>query len=576
MSLARSAKPPEPPATVMSLHLSASVVIAGGGPVGLTLAMDLASRGVDVLVLEQRPAHEAPSVKCNHVSARTMEIFRRLEIADEVRKAGLPDDYPHDVVVRTRATGFEITRIPIPSRSTRFTAEGGPDTGWPTPEPAHRINQIYLEPILFRHASARARIRILSRTRFDSHRETADGVIIHAVGLDDGAAVEIECRYFVGCDGGRSIVRKAIGAVLSGVDVIQRVQSTYLRAPDLLARITRPHAWMSYLYNPDRAGNLVAIDGRELWLVHNYLLPDEGDFESVDRDACIRAMLGVGQDFQYEVLGREDWFGRRLVANTFRRGRVFLCGDAAHLWVPYAGYGMNAGIADAENLAWLLAAHLGGWAPESILEAYDRERRPVTEQVSQFVAKHAQGAIAERTSVPAEIEADTPAGAAARARVGEAAYALHVKQFACAGLNFGYAYSSSPLIAYDGEQPPPFTMHEYVPSTAPGCRTPHLWMEHGRSLFDLMGPDYALLRFDPSIDVQPLLSAAAARRVPIRLVDIPRRTLPPPYRHPLLLSRPDRHVAWRGDALPAAPDALLDRIRGDVADRAFVPAPAAL
>src|SRR6185295_10888193 len=186
---------------------------------------------------------------------------------------------------------------------------------------------------------------------------------------------------------------------------VQRVQSTYIRAPQLMSLIRSP-AWMSYLYNPERAGNLVAIDGRETWLIHNYLLPHEQDIDAVNRDRCIRTLLGVDEGFEYEVLSQEDWVGRRLVADTFRQGRVFICGDAAHLWVPYAGYGMNAGIADAMNLSWMLAAHLQGWAPASILHAYQHERLPITDQVSRFAMKHAEGAIRERTQLPPEIEDD--------------------------------------------------------------------------------------------------------------------------------------------------------------------------
>jgi 2-polyprenyl-6-methoxyphenol hydroxylase-like FAD-dependent oxidoreductase len=546
----------------MPSRITASVAIAGGGPVGLTLALDLAWRGIDVVVIEQRRAYEAPSVKCNHVSSRTMEIFRRLGVAGEIRAAGLPDDYPNDVAVRTHATGHELTRIPIPSRQHRFTATGGPDTDWPTPEPAHRINQIYFEPILFRHAARVANIRILSRTRYERHEQHEDTVHLSARDLDLDDTVTIECRYFIGCDGGRSEVRRQIGAKLSGDDVIQRVQSSYIRAPDLEAMITPPPAWMSYLYTPARAGNLVAIDGRERWLIHNYLLPNEPDFESVDRDRCIRTLLGVGPEFQYELLAREDWVGRRLVANTFRDRRVFICGDAAHLWVPYAGYGMNAGIADAINLSWMLAAHLKGWAPAEILDAHEKERLPTTEQVSRFVARHAECAIAERTAVPVEIDESSAAGAAARARIGKAAYNLHVQQFACAGLNYGYCYESSPLIAYDGESAPPWTMRDYTPSTVPGCRTPHIWLPDGRSLYDAIGPEYTLLRFDSRIETTGLTGAAAQRGMSLAVLDIDTPQQPEPYRHKLVLSRPDQHVAWRADRLPDDPHALLDLVRG--------------
>jgi 2-polyprenyl-6-methoxyphenol hydroxylase-like FAD-dependent oxidoreductase len=543
----------------MSGSITASVVIAGGGPVGLCLAMDLAWRGVDTVVIEQRPAGEPPSVKCNHVSSRSMEIFRRLGLVREIRAAGLPDDYPNDVVFRTRATGFELTRIPIPCRLDRYTSRHGPDTHWPTPEPAHRINQIYFEPILFRHASGLPKVRIFSSTRVESFTQSGDGVRVTAREAGTDRLLTFEGRYLVGCEGGRSATRREIGARLIGDDVIQRVQSTYFRAPDLIKLVTPPNAWMSYLYNPERAGNLVAIDGRERWLLHTYLLPHEADFESVDRDRSLRRLLGVGPEFRYEILGTEDWIGRRLVADRFRDRRVFICGDAAHLWVPYAGYGMNAGIADAMNLSWLLAAHLTGWAPESILEAHEQERQPITEQVSRFAMKHAEGAIRERTQLPSEIEEDNPSGSAARARVGKAAYELNVQQFACAGLNYGYFYDRSPLIVYDGEAQPGYTMFDYTASTVPGCRTPHFWLKDGRSLYDAMGPGYTLLRFDASIDAFALERAASKHGVPLTVLDVPPCE---PYRHKLLLSRPDQHVAWRGDALPPDAAALVDRLRG--------------
>lgn len=537
------------------------MVIAGAGPVGLCLALDLASRGIDVCVLEQRSRDEPPSVKCNHVSSRTMEFFRRLGFVDEVRRAGLPDDHPNDVVFRTRATGYELARIPIPCRTERYTDRSGPDCNWPTAEPPHRINQIYLEPILHARASAMDRIELLYDTHFDRFEQDAEGVTVEATRAD-GAPVRLRTRYLVGCEGGRSEVRRAIGARFVGDAVIQRVQSSYFRAPDLLARIPTRRAWMSYLYNPERQGNLVAIDGRETWLLHNYLLPQEPDFDAVDRDRCLRQLLGVGEDFRYELLNVEDWIGRRLVADRFRDRRVFICGDASHLWVPYAGYGMNAGIADAMNLSWMLAAHLQGWAPYSVLEGHERERHPITDQVSRFAMKHAQGAIRERTTLPAELVDDSPAGAAARAKVGAAAYALNVQQFACAGLNYGYYYDDSPLIVYDDEMAPSYSMHEYTPSTVPGCRAPWFRLGDGRGLYDVAGEGYALLRLDAEADIAGLLAAARSARLPLELIDVPRGVAPPEYRHRLLIMRPDQHVAWRGDAVPADCAALVDRLRG--------------
>jgi 2-polyprenyl-6-methoxyphenol hydroxylase-like FAD-dependent oxidoreductase len=540
----------------------AQVLIVGGGPVGLTLAMDLAQRGTDVLLVELRPQGERPEAKCNHVSARSMEIFRRLGVAKALRNTGLPADHPNDVAYRTTFTGDELSRIPIPSRRDRYTATEGPDTWWPTPEPPHRINQIYLEPVLFDHALATPGVRILTHTRIEDFSQDEDGVSAQGIDLSSGATVTFRCEYLIGCDGGRSGVRKKIGATLHGVEVVQRVQSTFLRAPDLLQRAKHPPAWATFSYNPRRSGNVYAIDGTETFVVHNYLRPGETDFESVDRDASIRTILGVGADFEYEVISKEDWIGRRLVADKLRDRRVFICGDAAHLWVPMAGYGMNAGIADAMNLSWLLAGRLQGWAGERALAAYEAERLPITEQVSRFAMNHSIALQKERESVPPDLEAPGPAGDALRAAAGKTLYDLNVRQYCCAGLNFGYFYDASPLIAYDGESPPGYTMDTFTPSTVPGCRTPHVWLDDGRSLYDAMGDGFALLRLDPAADAGPLLDAAKQRGLPLRVVDVKSPQAPALYTHRWVLSRPDQHVAWRGDEWPADPLALIDRVRG--------------
>src|SRR5262249_23437167 len=219
-------------------------------------------------------------------------------------------------------------------------------------------------------------------------------------------------------------------------------------------------------------------------------------------------------------------------------------------------------IADATNLAWLLAARLQGWAPEAVLDAYERERLPITEQVSHFAMNHAIAMIRQRGAVPANIEDESPEGEQARAVLGKAAYDLNVQQYCCAGLNFGYFYDRSPLIAYDGTPPPAYSMASFTPSTVPGCRTPHLWLRDGRSLYDAMKPGYTLLRFDSAIDVAPLVAAASNRHVPLAVLDVESDEASAVYDRKLVLVRPDQHVAWRGDEAPRDPDRLADRIRG--------------
>ena len=547
----------------MSADLHADVLIVGAGPVGLTLAMDLQSRGVKVVIAEIRRYAEPPNVKCNHVAARTMEQFRRLGVAQKVRNAGLPPTHPNDVVFRTAVTGQELTRIPIPCRQDRYTETEGPDAWWPTPEPPHRINQIFLEPILLEHTAALPGVTLLNRTQVTSFTQHDGGVEAVALDLDTGQERRIKARYMVGCDGGSSTVRKQIGAKLEGTPVIQRVQSTYIRAPQLAALISGKPAWCYYSVNPRRCGTMFTIDDGQTWLVHNHLNPDEPEFDSVDRDWSIRQIIGVGDDFEYEVISKEDWVGRRLVANRFRDRNVFIAGDAAHLWVPYAGFGMNAGIADAINLSWLLAARINGWGEEAILDAYAAERQPITEQVSQFAMEHAAKMIKARRAVPANIEEASAEGEAIRADMGREAYELNVQQFCCGGLNFGYYYSGSPILAEDKEeQPPAYSMGGFTESTVPGCRAPHFWLADGRSLYDAFGPGYTLLRFDRNADVSTLLSAAAAKRMPLTALDVKAEKVPDAYRHKLLLCRSDQHVAWRGDAVPADTAALVDLLRG--------------
>jgi len=544
------------------MTIETPVLIVGGGPIGLTLALDLAWRGIDVTVAETRSEAEPPPPKCNHVAARSMEIFRRLGVAESLRNAGLPADYANDVSYRTAFTGKELTRIPIPCRRDRYTATEGPDANWPTPEPPHRINQTFLEPILFAHAKASPRITLLNETAIMAITQDDAGALAEARHVRSGAEQQIHCQYIIGCDGGGSMVRKSIGAQFEGDAVIQRVQSTYIRAPDLINRQETAPAWATFSLNPKRSGNIYAIDGLERWVVHNYLKPDEADFESVDRDWAIRAILGVGDDFTYDVIAPMDWFGRRLVADKFRDRRIYICGDAAHIWVPYAGYGMNAGIADAMNLSWTLAANLNGWGGARILDAYEQERLPITQQVSHFVMDHAHAMAGQRGGVPANIEDDDAAGESARQALGQKAYDLNVQQYCAAGLNFGYFYEDSPIIAANGETAPGYSMADFTASTVPGCRTPHFWLANGDSLYDAMGPEFTLLRFDPTVDVASILGAAERANVPMQLLDVSAAEADPAYKHALAISRPDQHIAWRGNKVPDDPSALIQRIRG--------------
>ena len=550
----------------MSTGLDTDVVIVGAGPVGMTLALCLARRQVRCTLVEMKAADAASDVKCNHISARSMEVFRRLGVADDLRASGLPDDYPHDVSYRTSTVGEEITRIHIPGRLTRLTDRSGPDGWWPTPEPPHRLNQRYIEPILASHVRRQTMIQCLYQHQALEIHQDVDTAQVRCAVLSDGSTRLLRARYVVGCDGGRSLVRKSIGAQLVGDEVVQRVQSTCIRAPDLIAQLKAPPAWAMFTVNPRRSGNVYAIDGREIWLIHNYLRDHEADFESVDRDWAIRHILGVGPEFPYDLLSKEDWIGRRLVADKLRQGRVFITGDAAHLWVPYAGYGMNAGIADADNLAWHLAAQFEGWATPDALDAYARERHPITEQVSHFAMNHAHAMSQRRRAIPVDIEDNGPAGAASRRSFGQDLYELNVQQYCCAGLNFGYYYDQSPLMVYDDEPAPAYSMGSFTPSTVPGCRAPHVWLSDGVSLLDALGSGYTLVcSAKANADETALMQEAMqAARVPLTVLtrdDV--AVWPAQYRHGWHLIRQDSHVVWRADQItPDLARAVAQRLRG--------------
>jgi len=267
--------------------IETDVVVVGGGPVGLTLAMWLADAGVDVVVLDRRALGEPPPVKCNHISSRSMEIFRRLGVAADLRAAGLPDEHPHDVAFRSSMVGEDFGRIPIAGRAGRMRNDPGVDMWWPTPEPPHRINQLYIEPILQEHAVARDRLTFVGEAevlRVGQHDDGAWAVAAFA----DGRTLDVRGSQLVGCDGGRSTVRRELGIAMTGDAEIQRVQSTYVEVRGLASEMRAAPAWATIVLNAERSGTAYAIDGRSRWLVHNYLRAGEVDFESVDRHAALQ------------------------------------------------------------------------------------------------------------------------------------------------------------------------------------------------------------------------------------------------------------------------------------------------
>lgn len=550
------------------MSANASIIVAGAGPVGMCAAIQAARCGIDVTVVEAKSVGHLADAKCNSVSSRTLETLRRFGVADEVREAGLPDAYTTDVVFATSVGGPELTRISMPSRNERRQTpfpKGFPDEAWRTPEPYVRVSQIYSNAVLARLMHATPGITVHYNTALLGYQQDSKGVEVRLKDAN-GTESQLSGRYLIGADGGRSLVRQAMGVRLTGDAELAHMRSSLIRAPGLsLLFRDRRRAWMTWVVNHKIRGVVVAIDGDETWLVHRQLAHGSKDFSSLDLDQSIRDVLGVDEDFRYEVLNHEDWIGRRLVAERLSDRRVFLAGDAAHLWVPFAGYGMNAGIADGVSIAWLLTGVLQGWADPRILDAYEAERHPITEQVSRLAMQSMLDileALGKNTPPAAMSSKYNPAGVAIRKVMGAKLNKLNVPQFAPEGLNFGYFYERSPIISYDEEKAPTYTMGSVTPSTVPGCRMPHFWLAPGVSVYDRLGPAYTLLRFNPNTDIEPIVDAARAGRMPLETLDVPPQSGDPAFKHDLLIVRQDQHVAWRGNAVPADPSRLIDTLCG--------------
>jgi hypothetical protein len=272
----------------------------------------------------------------------------------------------------------------------------------------------------------------------------------------------------------------------------------------------------------------------------------------------------VGADAEVEVLATDPWSARMLLVDRYRGSRVFLVGDAAHLNPPWGGHGFNTCIGDAVNIGWKLAAVLQGWAPASLLDSYEAERRPVA--LRTIEAAGSQEAFLAPSFAAPDLDDDGPAGAARRAAL---VPALQVKdaEFHSLGLVLGYDYAGSPAVVPDGGPVPAPELAVYRPSAHPGARLPHAWLPDDGSLYDRLGDGFALLRLHPGADVAPFVEAARAAGLPLALVDLSGLGLRDRYGADLVLVRPDQHVAWRGDSGGDA-RAVLARVTGGAEVRA--------
>lgn len=528
------------------------VFILGGGPVGLSLAIDLGQRGVPaILVNEQFETAQQP--KCNYLNTRTMEHYRRLGIADELRSIGVATGSPREVAYRSRFCGFELGRIPL----TFLALEN-----WPGPEYPLGISQLFVEPVLRKHAEAASGVSVRFGWRALSLEQRDKGVEATIENLATGERRTVRARYAVGCDGARSMTRNVIGTGMSGEDgsaarnfVTGTMLAFFIRSEDLLARAGHPPAVMTWIINHDARGYIMSQNGRDQFVVH-VQVPADVDWRTLDSRDVLRRMLGA--DVDYEILSQGPWTGGlALIADSYARGDIFLAGDAAHLFTPLGGFGQNTGVGDAINLGWKLAAVHDGWGGENLLPSYGIERHLIGERNSRIGVKCA--ARKDGWEIPADINEDTPEAEAKRRALGAYIEVDDREEYATIGVQLGERYVS-PIIAHDPKEAPlPDPWDHYIPSDAAGVRAPHFTLPDGRSLYDAIGQGFALIAFGGA-DSSPIERAASERGVPMVVISVPER--PQDYRHDLVLVRSDHHIAWSGDRLPANGIDLIDQVRG--------------
>ena len=525
----------------------AEVVVVGGGPVGLATAVELAFHGVASVVVERRTGVSVLRPRAKTTSARSMEHFRRWGLAGEIRaRAGLPVDWSDEAVFCTSLLGREITRI---DRCFGLDLAGSDLVA----EPGQQVAQPIVEQVLRQAVNDR-----------DSLSQLLTGVTAIAVGDGDpGAWVDvlgpggqqhrIHAEWVVGCEGARSMVRDAMGARYQGRDDDRPNFNIVFRAPRLAERVPHGPAVHYWVLSPRQPGVVGRLDLEDLW----WCGANGVDAATGEADARSIVHRLIGAEADIEVLATDAWRARMLLADRWTSGRLFVAGDAAHQNPPWGGHGFNTGVGDAVNLGWKLAAVVNGWAPRGLLASYEAERRPVAARTIGEAARNMATLAPELAGVLSAISDDE--FDRARSDAARAIRAAKDSEFHSLDLTLGYCYGNSPVVAVERYSPSP--PGGYVPQATPGARLPHWWLGDGASLYDKLGPEFSLAGDMSQAAARGLLAAAGELRIPIRSVDLDPVECRRRFDAPLVLVRPDQHVAWRGEST-ADPVGLLSRSTG--------------
>ncbi|MDE1180066.1 FAD-dependent oxidoreductase [Paraburkholderia sp.] len=531
------------------------VVIVGAGPVGLALAGDLGWRGVQCVLIE-RGDGQVFQPKMDMVGIRTMEFCRRWGIVDDVENAGYNRDYSQDYAwVSQLHGGYEFGRESFPT----VRDEPKPEQ---SPQKRERCPQNFFDPVLTRFAAKTGNVQIRYSTEYVSHTERSDGVTVTVRDLVTGEESTIECQYVVGCDGGASRVKEALGIKMTGTPALTYTTNAIIECEGLEKLHDKKPGYRYIFIGPEGTwSTVVAINGANWW---RFSIVGDGTMRTLTEDdvaAAFRRAVGR-DDVEFRIISVMPWIRRQLVADNYGTQRVKIAGDAAHLTSPTGGFGMNMGVQDAVDLGWKLQAMVEGWGGAHLLDTYEFERRPVAiRNVNEATSNLKLMLTPRQTLTPAVFETG-PQGDQARKVFGDAYTQMMKREWYTIGIHLGFRYEGSSIVVPDGTPEPEDTVSTYVQTARPGHRAPHVWLAPDQSTLDLLGREFVLMRFDRSIPVDALTAAARQARVPLRVVDVDNAQARALYECALVLVRPDGHVTWRANSAPDDADALIDIARG--------------
>jgi 2-polyprenyl-6-methoxyphenol hydroxylase-like FAD-dependent oxidoreductase len=535
--------------------MDTQVIIVGAGPVGLTLAIDLGLRGVRCILLEKKlePQFLPKMERCN---ARSMEMFRRIGLADELRSAGLATDSAMDVYIILAMTRAPLLHLKYPSVDTAREQIRKTNDGSMPLEPYQLISQYTLEPVLKRAAERIPTVAVRYGTELMEFEENGRSVVA-TVRTSDGRSRKITAAYLVGCDGGSSLVRKQLGIPLRGEANLAKFRQGLYRCDELYDRLPLgegPGRGRHYLVADEWATFLIMQDSKRLWTLHAAVESDEEMKQRFEQT--------VGVPVRYEMLYCGEWRQNLLLADRYRSGRVFLAGDAVHLVIPAGGLGMNTGVGDAFDLSWKLAATLEGWGGPELLDSYEIERRQVGERNIGASRYATLGHRKWRSQWRPEIGDDTATGRAVRDNLARVADIEQRKVNEMIGAELGYRYVDS-LIIDNIPGGPEHLLRDYRPTSWPGARLPHIWLEDGTPIQDrIPNTAYTLLCLNGSHESAALEKAFRARSVPFGVLHVASEAAHAIYERDLILLRPDMHVVWRGNSPPDNPTELVSLATG--------------